>query len=51
MIIVNLERFLFLLPKSSTVYTLVLDLDETLVHFIEETQEVLIRPYTEIFLE
>ncbi|CAD8046356.1 unnamed protein product [Paramecium primaurelia] len=50
-IIVNLERFLFLLPKSSTVYTLVLDLDETLVHFIEETQEVLIRPYTEIFLE
>ncbi|CAD8049660.1 unnamed protein product [Paramecium sonneborni] len=50
-ILVNLERFLFLLPKSSTVYTLVLDLDETLVHFIDETQEVLIRPYTQIFLE
>ena len=32
-------------------YTLVLDLDETLVHYYEEKNTVLIRPYASSFLQ
>jgi hypothetical protein len=32
-------------------FTLVLDLDETLVHFDEETDELAIRPYAPEFLQ
>ena len=32
-------------------YSLVMDLDETLLHFEEESQQLLVRPGTEIFLE
>jgi CTD small phosphatase-like protein 2 len=36
--------------KSNKSYTLVLDLDETLVHYDEKTEEILIRPNAEKFL-
>ena len=51
MILVNLEKHFFLIPQNSTVYTLVLDLDETLVHLNDDSQEVIVRPYTTIFIE
>jgi len=41
----------FLPPiASNKKYTLVLDLDETLVHYFEERNTVLIRPYATQFL-
>jgi len=36
--------------QSFKTYTLVLDLDETLVHYDERTEEIFIRPYAEEFL-
>lgn len=42
----------FLPPLTGDkVYTLVLDLDETLVHYYEERNTVLLRPYSSQFLE
>lgn len=37
--------------SSNKEYTLVLDLDETLVHYFEERNTVLIRPYATHFLQ
>lgn len=44
---------MILLPINDEVYTLVLDLDETLIHMIETegpNQRILIRPYAKEFL-
>jgi len=37
--------------KSDKTYTLVLDLDETLVHYYEEKNTVLLRPFASQFLK
>ncbi|CAD8047914.1 unnamed protein product [Paramecium primaurelia] len=40
------------LPKEeSHEFTLILDMDETLIHFFDQTKSFLIRPYTEQFLQ
>jgi len=38
-------------PTGTREYTLVLDLDETLVHYFEERNTVLIRPFASQFLQ
>lgn len=41
-----------LIPKNDNVYTLVIDLDETLVHFSDDGKQksILIRPYVDLFI-
>ena len=41
-----------LIPKNDDVYTLVIDLDETLVHFSDDGKQksILIRPYVDLFI-
>jgi CTD small phosphatase-like protein 2 len=40
------------LPRElSHKYTLILDMDETLIHFIDQTKNFLVRPYTDQFLQ
>ena len=48
----NTDKYLPEIKKNKK-YTLVLDLDETLIHFEEETEggQFLLRPYSNIFLE
>ncbi|CAD8133053.1 unnamed protein product [Paramecium octaurelia] len=40
------------LPNEAThKFTLILDMDETLIHFVDQTKSFLVRPYTEQFLQ
>ena len=41
-----------LIPKNDDAYTLVIDLDETLVHFTDDGKQksILIRPYVDLFI-
>ncbi|CAD8139192.1 unnamed protein product [Paramecium octaurelia] len=41
----------YLPNEASHEFTLILDMDETLIHFVEQTKSFLVRPYAEQFLQ
>lgn len=52
-VMAKLDAELVVLPRNDEVYTLVLDLDETLIHMVEsaQQQQVVVRPHVHEFLE